>query len=201
MVVNLYHIKETIIVEGAYDKIRLSGFIDGVILTTGGFSVFHNDRLRRSIRELAERTGIVILTDSDSAGFKIRNYIKQDIPEQYIRHAYIPDIRGKERRKREPGKEGLLGVEGMTEEVILDALKKAGCTIDGSSAAPRADRAIQKSDLMKFGLAGGAGSAEKRKALAARLKLPAKLSANMLLEILNRLLTYEEFAELAEEIG
>ena len=154
-----------------------------------------------TFEELAERTGIVILTDSDSAGFKIRNYIKQDIPEQYIRHAYIPDIHGKERRKREPGKEGLLGVEGMTEEVILDALKKAGCTIDGSSAAPRADRAIQKSDLMKFGLAGGAGSAEKRKALAARLKLPAKLSANMLLEILNRLLTYEEFAELAEEIG
>ena len=98
----LYKVKETIIVEGTYDKIKLSGFIDGVILTTGGFSVFKNGALRKSIRELAERTGVVILTDSDSAGFKIRNFLKQNIPEEYIKHAYIPDIRGKEKRKREP---------------------------------------------------------------------------------------------------
>ena len=196
----LYKVKETIIVEGTYDKIKLSGFIDGVILTTGGFAVFRNGALRKSIRELAERTGVVILTDSDGAGFKIRNFLKQDIPEEYIKHAYIPDIKGKEKRKREPGKEGLLGVEGMSEEIIIDALRKAGCTVDGSAAAPRADRAVKKADLMKYGLAGGEGSAEKRRALAKRLNLPARLSANMLLDIINRLITYEEFKSLAEEL-
>lgn len=197
----MYRVKETIIVEGTYDKIKLSGFIDGVILTTGGFAVFKNGALRESIKELAERTGIVILTDSDAAGFKIRNFIKQSVPEKYIKHAYIPDISGKEKRKREPGKEGLLGVEGMSEEIIIDALKKAGCTIDGSSAAPKADRAVTKADLMKYGLAGSASSAEKRRAFAHKLKLPARLSSNMLLDIINRLLTFEEFKRLAEEIS
>lgn len=196
----MYKIKETIIVEGTYDKIKLSGFIDGVILTTGGFTVFKNQALRKSIKTLAEETGVVILTDSDSAGFKIRSFIKQNIPEEYIKHAYIPDIKGKEKRKREPGKEGLLGVEGMTEEIIIDALKKAGCTIDGSKTEPKASRAITKADLMRLGLAGGNGSSELRHALANELKLPAKLSANMLLDILNRLLTYEELEKLAEEI-
>ncbi len=197
----MYRVKETIIVEGTYDKIKLSGFIDGVILTTGGFAVFKNGALRESIKELAERTGIVILTDSDAAGFKIRNFIKQSVPEKYIKHAYIPDISGKEKRKREPGKEGLLGVEGMSEEIIIDALKKAGCTIDGSSAAPKADRAVTKADLMKYGLAGSGSSAEKRRAFAHKLKLPARLSSNMLLDIINRLLTFEEFKRLAEEIS
>lgn len=195
----LYKVKETIIVEGTYDKIKLSGFIDGIILTTGGFSVFKNSALRQSIKELAKKTGVVILTDSDSAGFKIRNFIKQDIPCGYIKHAYIPDIHGKEKRKREPGKEGLLGVEGMTEEVIIDALRKAGCTIDGSAAQPKADRAVNKSDMMRYGLAGGGSSAEKRRVFAKRLGLPAKLSANMLLDIINRLMTFEEFKNLAEE--
>lgn len=197
----MYRVKETIIVEGTYDKIKLSGFIDGIILTTGGFAVFKNGALRESIKELAERTGIVILTDSDAAGFKIRNFIKQSVPEKYIKHAYIPDISGKEKRKREPGKEGLLGVEGMSEEIIIDALKKAGCTIDGSSAAPKADRAVTKADLMKYGLAGSGSSAEKRRAFAHKLKLPARLSSNMLLDIINRLLTFEEFKRLAEEIS
>ncbi len=197
----MYRVKETIIVEGTYDKIKLSGFIDGIILTTGGFAVFKNGALRESIKELAERTGIVILTDSDAAGFKIRNFIKQSVPEKYIKHAYIPDISGKEKRKREPGKEGLLGVEGMSEEIIIDALKKAGCTIDGSSAAPKADRAVTKADLMKYGLAGSGSSAEKRRAFAHKLKLPARLSPNMLLDIINRLLTFEEFKRLAEEIS
>ncbi len=197
----MYRVKETIIVEGTYDKIKLSGFIDGIILTTSGFAVFKNGALRESIKELAERTGIVILTDSDAAGFKIRNFIKQSVPEKYIKHAYIPDISGKEKRKREPGKEGLLGVEGMSEEIIIDALKKAGCTIDGSSAAPKADRAVTKADLMKYGLAGSGSSAEKRRAFAHKLKLPARLSSNMLLDIINRLLTFEEFKRLAEEIS
>lgn len=196
----MYKVKETIIVEGAYDKIKLSGFIDGVILTTGGFTVFKNEKLRKTIKTLAEETGIVILTDSDSAGFKIRNFIKQNIPEECIKHAYIPDIKGKEKRKKEAGKEGLLGVEGMSEEIIIDALKKAGCTVDGSKTQPKTEREITKADLMRLGLAGGSGSAELRRGLANELKLPAKLSANMLLDILNRLLTYEELERLIEEI-
>ncbi len=196
----MYKIKETVIVEGTYDKIKLSGFLDGVIMTTGGFAVFKNNAVRKSIEELARKTGIVILTDSDSAGFKIRSYIKQNIPEEYIKHAYIPDIHGKEKRKRTAGKEGLLGVEGMSEEIIIDALKKAGCTIDGNGSAPKESRKITKADLMKAGLSGGEKSAELRRRLSHELKLPAKLSANMLLDILNRLLTYDEFAQLAEKI-
>lgn len=197
----LHKVKETIIVEGAYDKIRLSGFIDGIILTTGGFSVFNNSALKKSIAELAAQTGIVILTDSDSAGFRIRSFIKQNIPDDKVKHAYIPDIKGKERRKRTPGKEGLLGVEGMSEDIIIDALKKAGCTVDGSTETPKAAREITKSDMMLAGLAGGEGSAELRRRLAARLKLPAKLSANMLLKIVNRLLTYDEFQTLCSDIS
>lgn len=196
----MYKVKETIIVEGTYDKIKLSGFIDGVILTTGGFTVFKNDKLRRTISELADKTGIVILTDSDSAGFKIRNFIKQNIDEGKIKHAYVPDIKGKEKRKREPGKEGLLGVEGMTEEIIIDALKKAGCTIDGDKKQVRKSREINKTDLMRLGLSGGEGSAELRRKLAETLNLPAKLSANMLLDILNRLLTYDELKSMVKEI-
>lgn len=196
----MYKIQETIIVEGTYDKIKLSGFIDGVILTTGGFTVFKNQKLRKTITTLAEETGIVILTDSDSAGFKIRSFIKQNIPEKYIKHAYVPDIKGKEKRKKEAGKEGLLGVEGMSEEIIIDALKKAGCTIDGSKSEPKPSRTITKSDLMRLGLSGGNSSAELRKALSNELNLPAKLSANMLLDILNRLLTYEELELLTKEI-
>ena len=121
----MYKIKETIIVEGIYDKIKLSGFIDSVILTTNGFTVFKNKKLMESIKTFAEKTGIVILTDSDSAGFKIRNYIKQSIEKGTVLHAYVPDIKGKEKRKRIPGKEGLLGVEGIDEKIILNALREA----------------------------------------------------------------------------
>ena len=197
----MYKIKETVIVEGTYDKIKLSGFLDGVILTTGGFSVFNYDNLKKTIKELAKKTGIVILTDSDSAGFKIRNYIKQNIPEEQIKHAYIPDILGKEKRKREPGKEGLLGVEGMSEEIIIDALRKSGCTIDGEKSVPKTSRKITKADLMKVGLSGGVGSSQLRHAFSKELNLPAKLSANMLLDIINRLLTYDEFIRLSEELS
>ena len=121
----MYKIKETIVVEGIYDKIKLSRFIDAVII------------------------GIVILTDSDSAGFKIRNYIKQSLPKEKVKHAYVPDVHGKEKRKREPGKEGLLGVEGIKDDIILDSLKKAGCTIDGSATAVKEGREITKADLYK----------------------------------------------------
>ena len=163
----MYKIKETIVVEGIYDKIKLSRFIDAVIIVTNGFCVFSDDRLLESIKKMADETGIVILTDSDSAGFKIRNYIKQSLPKEKVKHAYVPDVYGKEKRKREPGKEG---------------------------------REITKADLYKAGLSGGEGSGEKRNALAHSLGIPMKISANMLLDLLNRLLNYDEFCEIVQNI-
>lgn len=197
----MYTVKETIVVEGVYDKIKLSRFIDAVIITTNGFSIFSNKMLMESIKKMAQSTGIVILTDSDSAGFKIRNYIKQSVPPDMVKHAYVPDIHGKEKRKIKAGKEGLLGVEGMKEDVILDALKKAGCTIDGSAKAGKRGREITKVDLYKAGLSGGEGSREKRSALAKALGIPMKISANMLLDVLNRLLDYSEFCEIIQSLG
>ena len=190
----MYKIKECIIVEGTYDKIKLSGFVDGVILEVHGFGIYNNKDLQKTIKKLAKECGIVILTDSDSAGFRIRSFIKQNIPKQYVKHAYIPDIPGKERRKSVPGKEGLLGVEGIDEEIIVNALIDAGCEIDGSSTQSKSK--ITKSDLMRLGLAGGAGSREKRYVLLKNLELPAKLSTNMMLEVINRLFEKEEFEKL-----
>ena len=196
----MYKVKETIIVEGTYDKIKLSGFVDGVILTTNGFTVFRDSKLLESIKSLAKKTGIVILTDADSAGFKIRNFIKQSIESGTVLHAYIPDVKGKERRNRIPGKEGLLGVEGIDEETIINALKKAGCTIDGGKESPRAERKITKADMYAAGFSGGTQSALLRKKAAQMLGIPSKISANMLTDVINRLLTYDEFCEMAEKI-
>lgn len=197
----MYKIKETIVVEGIYDKIKLSRFVDGVIIVTNGFRVFSDERILESIKKMAQETGIVMLTDSDSAGFKIRNYIKQSLPPETVKHAYVPDVKGKEKRKREAGKEGLLGVEGIKDDIILDALKKAGCTIDGNAKTPKEGREITKADLYKAGLSGGVGSHEKRTALAASLGIPMKISANMLLDILNRLFNYDEFCEIVQNIN
>lgn len=196
----MYKIKETIIVEGVYDKIKLSRFIDGIIITTNGFSVFKNEKLKASIKKLAEKTGVVILTDSDSAGFKIRNYIKQMLPEDKVLHAYVPDVYGKEKRKTVAGAEGLLGVEGINDDIIIDALRKAGCTLDGDKESVREGRAVTKADMFRLGLSGGEGSAERRDALAREIGLPHKISANMLLDVVNRLMTYEELCEIAEHI-
>ena len=196
----MYHIKETIIVEGVYDKIKLSRFLDAVILPVHGFQVFRSSETIETIKKMADETGIVIFTDSDSAGFKIRNYIKQSLPPDKVKHAYIPDVRGKEKRKTEPGKEGLLGVEGIKDELLLDALKKAGCEIDGSAEAARGGREITKADLYKLGLSGGADSADKRRKLAKTLGIPMKISANMLLDMLNRLVSYEELSELVQNL-
>ncbi|MBQ8301743.1 MAG: DUF4093 domain-containing protein [Clostridia bacterium] len=197
----MYKVKETIVVEGVYDKIKLSRFIDAVIIVTNGFRVFSDGRILESIKKMAQETGIVILTDSDSAGFKIRNYIKQSLPQDAVKHAYVPDVHGKEKRKREPGKEGLLGVEGIKDDIILDALKKAGCWVDGNAEAPKEGREITKADLYRAGLSGGVGSHEKRIKLAASLGIPMKISANMLLDILNRLLDYDEFCEIIQNIN
>lgn len=196
----MYKIKETVIVEGVYDKIKLSRFLDGIIIETHGFSIFTDEKLKQSIKKLASETGVVILTDSDSAGFRIRNYIKQMLPEDSVLHAYIPDVQGKEKRKSAPGKEGLLGVEGINDDIIIDALKKAGCTLDGDKESPRAGRAVTKADMFRLGVSGGEGSAQRRDMLALELGLPHKISSNMLLEVVNRLLTYEELCEIVQKL-
>lgn len=195
----MYKIKETIIVEGVYDKIKLSGFIDGVILTTHGFAVYTNPDFIETIKKLAEETGIVILTDSDSAGMRIRNFIKQHAASGTVLHAYVPDIKGKERRKQKESAEGLLGVEGMTEQVIIKALRDAGCTIDGESEQDSGGR-ITKTDMYMLGLSGGAGARELRERLSHEVGIPARLSANMLLDVLNKMVTIGELEEIINRI-
>lgn len=196
----MYHIKETIIVEGVYDKIKLSRFLEAVIIPVHGFQLFTHRETMKTIEKMAKETGIVILTDSDSAGFQIRNYIKQSLPPETVKHAYIPDVKGKEKRKTAPGKEGLLGVEGINDDVLLDALKKAGCEIDGNAEQAKKGGEIKKSDFVKLGLSGGTGSSEKRREIANVLGIPMRISANMLLDMLNRLLSYEELCELMENL-
>ena len=196
----MYTIKETIVVEGTYDKIKLSGFIDSLIFTTNGFAVFKNKNAQKSLRTLAESTGIVILTDSDSAGIKIRNFVKQLTQSGRVLHAYIPEIAGKEKRKTAPGKEGLLGVEGISEEIIIDAIRKSGARVDGASDGKRADKPITKADFYRLGLSGGADSEDKRRRLAKMLGIPSKLSANMLLSAVNRLLTEDELCKMLENL-
>ncbi len=196
----MYRVKEAIIVEGVYDKIKLSGFIDGIIMTTGGFSVFNNKETQATIRTLAEKTGIVILSDSDSAGLKIRNFIKQLSPNATILHAYVPEIEGCEKRKSHQSAEGLLGVEGISEDIIIDAIRKSGATVDDKAGVIREARQINKADMFTLGLSGGNLSSHLRAETAKKLGLPSKLSSNMLLDVINRLLTYDELSALVEEI-
>ncbi len=184
-------IREVIVVEGRYDKNALLQVVDATVVETGGFGVFNDKEKLAFFRRLAEKRGLILLTDSDGAGFVIRNYLKGALPKEQIKQAYIPDIVGKERRKRHAGKEGKLGVEGMTPEVLLDTLRRCGATFEGEEAgAPCA--AITKVDMMEKGLIG-AGSVEKRQELLQKLQLPAHLTPNALLEALNLLLTREEF--------
>jgi len=181
-------IKEVIVVEGRYDKNALSQVVDATIITLGGFSVFNDKEKLAFLRRLAEKQGIIVLTDSDGAGFVIRNYLKGTLPKDRIKHAYIPDIHGKEKRKRAPGKEGKLGVEGMRPEVLLDALRKAGATfLDEAGETRVVKEPITKADLFALGLTGGKDSAAKRQALLRKLELPEHLTANGLLEALNLL--------------
>lgn len=193
----MYKIEEAIIVEGNYDKNKLSQFIDGTIITTHGFAVYSNEEFINTIRTFAKATGIVILTDSDSAGLRIRNFIKDKVREGVIKHAYIPDVQGKERRKRKESAEGLLGVEGMSEAVIIDALKSAGATIDNVTSKSREGN-ITKADLYMLGLSGAPDSKEKRRELARKMSLPEKLSSNMLLDCINRLYTYDELVDIIQ---
>lgn len=195
----MYKIKEAIVVEGIYDKIRLQGFINGLILTTGGFSVFNNTKLQQSIRTLADKTGIVILTDSDSAGFKIRSFVKQLPQTGTVLNAYIPEVYGREKRKDKDSAQGLLGVEGMRDDIILTALTNSGAHIDGCDKAPSPGRLITKADLFSLGLFGRDNSSQLRKKTAKELGLPSQLSSNMYLDVINRLLTFEELKSLVED--
>ena len=187
-------IKEAIVVEGRYDKNTLSQIVDATILETSGFGIFKDKQQMALLRRIAETRGLIVFTDSDGAGFVIRNHIKSAIPGKYLKHAYIPDIYGKEKRKTAPGKEGKLGVEGMTRDVILEALRRAGATIEGEQAVPV--RQITKQDLMGLGLSGTPDASENRLKLLKKLTLPERMSPNAMLQALNLLLTTEELYEL-----
>ena len=190
-------VKEVIVVEGRYDKNALSQAVDATIITLGGFSVFNDKEKLAFLRRLAEKQGLIVLTDSDGAGFVIRNYLKGALPKELVKQAYIPDIYGKERRKRAPGKEGKLGVEGMKPDVLLAALERAGATfLDGETEENQKGALITKADLFALGLTGGQDSSAKRQALLRKLELPEHLTANGLLEALNLLYSREDFLEL-----
>ncbi|MBR7082250.1 MAG: DUF4093 domain-containing protein [Oscillospiraceae bacterium] len=193
-------IKEAIIVEGRYDKNTLSQIVDAPIITTDGFGIFSNREKTALLRRLAEKRGIIVLTDSDSAGFLIRNHIKGTVTEGQVKHAYIPEIHGKERRKRASSKEGFLGVEGMRPQVIIDALRRCGATLEGEEKSPKSGD-INKAFLYEIGLSGGEDSAEMRKRLARKLGLPAKMSANALLDVLNALYTRAELTVIICGLG
>ncbi len=189
-------IKEALVVEGRYDKIALSQVVDTVIIETGGFQVFkQRDRLNM-LRLLAQRRGLIVLTDSDGAGFVIRNFLKGAIDPALLKHAYIPELPGKERRKTAPGKAGLLGVEGMSPTVLEAALRRAGATILDDAAPVTHTAGITKAQLFLDGLTGQRNSRSLRSALELRLGLPRQLSTNSLLQVLNSLLTEEEYHDL-----
>lgn len=183
-------IREAIVVEGRYDKNTLSQIVDAPIFQTDGFGIFRDREKMRLLRRTAEKLGLIVFTDSDGAGFVIRSHIKSAIPEKYLKHAYIPDIPGKEKRKAAPGKEGKLGVEGMKPEIILEALRRAGATFD-DGRAPAAG-GITKQNMMELGLSGGPDSSAKRKQLIKALDFPEHLSANALLQALNLLYSLDE---------
>lgn len=183
-------IDEVIVVEGRYDKNTLSQIVDAAIIETGGFGIFNDKEKQSLLRRMAEKRGLIVLTDSDGAGFVIRNFIKGCVDPKYVKHAYIPDVAGKERRKKTASKEGTLGVEGMRPEVLLTALRRAGASFSEHDGC--AER-ITKADMFKAGLSGGEGSRAKRLELIRKLDLPEKLSADALLDVLNVLMTREEF--------
>lgn len=186
-------LRQAIVVEGKYDQNTLRQIVDTAIFTTNGFADMKDPALLHLLQQAAQTTGLIILTDSDGAGFLIRNTLKSALPETGVLHAFIPDLPGKEKRKAAPGKEGLLGVEGMTPEILLKALRNAGAEFTDGSTPPPAREPITKQDLFALGLSGGPESAKKRAALLKALSLPAHMSANALLQALNVLFSREEF--------
>ena len=188
----MHSVREVIVVEGRYDKNTLSQVVDAVVIETSGFGIFNDAEKRKLLQTMAEARGLIVLTDSDGAGFVIRNYIKGCVDPKLVKHAYIPDIYGKERRKSAPSREGKLGVEGMKPQVLLDALIRAGATFDDEENKKTAPR-ISKADMYARGLSGREGSAEKRARLIKQLGLPERLTADGLLDVLNATMSREEF--------
>ena len=189
----MIHIAQAIVVEGKYDKIKLSSILDAVILVTNGFRIFRDPEKMALIQYYARTTGVIVLTDSDRAGFQIRNYLKGAVRDGKLYHVYIPDIYGKEHRKEKPSAEGKLGVEGIRKDVLLEAFAKAGVLTD---EVPEKIDPITRYDLYELGLSGGADSKARRKALQKRLGLPDLLSAASLLEVLNTMMTWQELQQL-----
>ena len=191
-------IREAVVVEGRYDKAALSGVVDTLILETAGFSVFKDGERLAFLRRLAAKRGLIVLTDSDGAGFVIRNYLKGAIPKDQLKHAYIPDVFGKERRKRAPGKEGKLGVEGMSPDVLRNAILRAGATVLDGGAPDRPQGDLTPADLFALGLSGTPDAAARRAELLWRLDLPQHMSAKALLSALNALYTPDELETLLD---
>lgn len=194
----MIRLNRPLVVEGRYDKSKLSSFVEGVILTTNGFGVFSHPETLALIRRLAEKNGVAVLTDSDAAGFRIRNYLKSAVGPEKIVHVYIPDVYGRERRKTRPSKEGKLGVEGIERGVLERALRRAG-VVHGEEAAETVR--ISKAQLYEWGLSGGQDSASRRRQLQRRLGLPENLSANALCEILGGICSMETLEALMKECG
>lgn len=192
-------VRQAIVVEGRYDKNTLSQIVDTAIFQTNGFGIMKDTEQLALLRAVARKRGLIVFTDSDGAGFVIRNFLKSAIEPKYLLHAYIPDIQGKEKRKKAPGKEGKLGVEGMTPQIILDSLRQAGATIDGQEL-PSAEEPITKQDFVDWGLSGGPNSAEKRKQLLRELHLPEHMSCNALLQALRILCTRNEALLLIQQL-
>lgn len=192
-------VRPVILVEGKYDKIRLESIVDGFILPTDGFRIFSDPERLAMIRRLAATRGVLVLTDSDGAGFVIRNYLSGVLPKGQVFHAYIPDLPGKERRKRSPSKAGLLGVEGMDRETIVEALRRAGVSFDDEKVS-RPQRTVTKADLFDDGLSGGQDSSMLRARLLSRLGLPRQMSANAMLQAINSFLSYEEYRGVIDDL-
>ena len=190
----MIRVREAIVVEGRYDANTLRQIVDAPVFETGGFGVFNDRERLKLLRLAAEKRGLIILTDSDGAGFVIRRYLSGAIDPGLVKHAYVPDVLGKERRKKSPSKEGKLGVEGMRPEIIVDALRRAGATIEGETSR-RTPGGITKADLYAAGLSGRPDSAEKRRALLKQLGLPERMSANAMLRALEMLYTRDEFCD------
>ena len=199
MVTTMLKIKEAIIVEGRYDKNKLSGIVDAMILETSGFGVFNNAEKRALIRKICDKKGIIVLTDSDGAGFVIRNHLKGILPKDKVKHAYIPQIHGKERRKSQASKEGFLGVEGVDDKIIIDALKNAGATFSDTESNTSNDMKVTKTDFYEDGLSGRADSATLRKKILDLCDLPSHMTANAMLEAINVLCSFEEYKKLVEK--
>ena len=189
-------IREAIVVEGRYDKNTLSQIVDAPILETSGFGIFKDKEQLAFLRKVAQQRGLIVFTDSDGAGFVIRNHLKSAIEPQYLKHAYIPDVYGKERRKATAGKEGKLGVEGMPPEILVEALRRAGATFEDGEV--HTHQSITKQDLVEQGLSGGKDSSEKRKRLLKKLELPEHMSANAMLQALNLLYTIDDLRVLVQ---